>query len=225
MKKDDLLSISPLDGRYSEICKDIGSIFSEYSLIKYRVHIEIKWFIFLSKLNKISGLPKLRAKEEKFLNNISANFNITDAKIVKGFEKTTKHDVKAVEYFLKSKFEKSDQLKKYKEYIHICCTSEDINNLSYALMIKDGRALILNKINTLKKIFNSNVKKFSKNVMLSHTHGQPATPTTMGKEFLNFYHRIDKLSEKLKSIDIEGKFNGATGNYSAHKVTFYFNTF
>ena len=132
MKKDDLLSISPLDGRYSEICKDIGSIFSEYSLIKYRVHIEIKWFIFLSKLNKISGLPKLRSKDEQFLNNIVANFNIADAKIIKGFEKTTKHDVKAVEYFLKSKFEKSDQLKKYKEYIHICCTSEDINNLSYA---------------------------------------------------------------------------------------------
>ena len=220
MKKDNLLSISPLDGRYSEICKDIGNIFSEYSLIKYRVHIEIKWFIYLSKLNKISGLPKLKAKDQNFLNNILTNFDITDAKAIKDFEKTTKHDVKAVEYFLKSKFEKSAQLKRYKEYIHICCTSEDINNLSYALMIKDGRAIILNKINALKKIFHSNMKKFSKNIMLSHTHGQPATPTTMGKEFLNFYHRIDKLSDKLKNITIEGKFNGATGNYSAHKVTF-----
>ena len=96
MKKDDLLSISPLDGRYSEICKDIGNIFSEYSLIKYRVHVEVKWFIYLSKLNKISGLPKITTKDEKFLNNIFLNFNIKDAKIVKNFEKTTKHDVKAL---------------------------------------------------------------------------------------------------------------------------------
>ena len=118
MKKDDLVSISPLDGRYSEICKDIASIFSEYSLIKYRVHIEVKWFIYLSKLNKISGLPKWTGKDEKFLINILEKFNLTDAKIVKKFEKTTKHDVKAVEYFLKSKFDKSPRLKKYKEYIH-----------------------------------------------------------------------------------------------------------
>ena len=220
MKKDDLVSISPLDGRYSEICKDIASIFSEYSLIKYRVHIEVKWFIYLSKLNKISGLPKLTGKDEKFLINILEKFNLTDAKIVKKFEKTTKHDVKAVEYFLKSKFDKSPRLKKYKEYIHICCTSEDINNLSYALMIIDGREILYNKINSLNKIFKRNVKKFSRDIMLSHTHGQPATPTTMGKEFLNFNHRIEKLLTKLKSIDVEGKFNGATGNYSAHRVTF-----
>ena len=220
MKKDDLLSISPLDGRYSEICKDIGDIFSEYSLIKYRVHVEIKWFIFLSKINRISGLPKLSTADEKFLDNIWINFNISDARVVKKFEKTTKHDVKAVEYFLKSKFEKSLRLKKYREYIHICCTSEDINNLSYALMIKDGRNIIVNKINSLKVVLNRNVKKFSNNIMLSHTHGQPATPTTMGKEFLNYQKRICKLLDKLKKIDIEGKFNGATGNYSAHSITF-----
>ncbi len=220
MKKDNLLSISPLDGRYSDICKDIGNVFSEYSLIKYRVHIEIKWFIYLSKLNKISSLPKLKLKDEKFLNDILVNFNLTDAEMIKKFEKKTNHDVKAVEYFLKSKFDGSTQLKKYKEYIHICCTSEDINNLSYALMIKDGRDIILNKINALNKILYKNIKKFSKNIMLSHTHGQPATPTTMGKEFLNFYHRINRLCIQLNNINIEGKFNGATGNYSAHRVTF-----
>lgn len=220
MKKDDLLSISPLDGRYSEICKDIGNIFSEYSLIKYRVHIEIKWFIYLSKLNKITGLPKLKSKDEIFLNNILSKFNIVDAKTIKKFEKTTKHDVKAVEYFLKLKFDESNSLKKYKEYLHICCTSEDINNLSYALMIKEGRDMILKKLNILNKILKKNVNKFSRNTMLSHTHGQPATPTTMGKEFLNFHHRISKLVHKLNEVAIEGKFNGATGNYSAHKVTF-----
>tara|TARA_B100001778_G_scaffold259326_1_gene219644 strand:+ start:217 stop:1584 length:1368 start_codon:yes stop_codon:yes gene_type:complete len=220
MKKDDLLSISPLDGRYSAICKDIGTIFSEYSLIKYRVQIEVRWFIYLSELNKISRIPKLTSKDKKFLNNIINKFSITDAKIIKNYEKTTKHDVKAVEYFLKSKFDKSTSLKKYKEYIHICCTSEDINNLAYALIMTQGRDIILNKVNDLKKIMNKNIRKYSKDVMLSHTHGQPATPTTMGKEFLNFYHRLNKLSSKLESINIEGKFNGATGNYSAHKTTF-----
>ena len=126
-----------------------------------------------------------------------SDFDIKDAKIIKKFEKTTKHDVKAVEYYLKSKFDKSNHLKKYKEYIHICCTSEDINNLSYALMVEDGRKIILAKINDLNKILKSNIKKFSKNIMLSHTHGQPATPTTMGKEFLNFHSRIERLSNKL----------------------------
>ena len=220
MKKDDLLSISPLDGRYSEICKDIGNIFSEYSLIKYRVHVEVKWFMYLSKLNKLSELPNLTIKDEKFLNSILSDFDINDAKIIKKFEKTTKHDVKAVEYYLKSKFDKSNHLKKYKEYIHICCTSEDINNLSYALMVDDGRKIILAKINDLNKILKSNIEKFSKNIMLSHTHGQPATPTTMGKEFLNFHSRIERLSNKLAKVSIKGKFNGATGNYSAHRVTF-----
>ena len=146
MKKDDLLSISPLDGRYSDVCKDIGDVFSEYSLIKYRVYVEIKWFIFLSKIDKIKGLPKLSPKDEKFLLDIYNNFNLRDAKSVKKLESSTKHDVKAIEYFLKLKFDENKNLKRYKEYIHICCTSEDINNLSYALMLKTGKALLLSLI-------------------------------------------------------------------------------
>ena len=220
MKKDDLLSISPLDGRYSDICKDIGDVFSEYSLIKHRVLVEIKWFIFLSKIDKIKGLPRLKSKDENFILNIYHNFNLSDAKTVKKLESTTKHDVKAVEYFLKLKFDTNKNLKKYKEYIHICCTSEDINNLSYALMIKAGRDLICNRIRNLNLLLKKNIKKYSKNIMLSHTHGQPATPTSMGKEFLNFYARLNMLRNNLKTIDIMGKFNGATGNYSAHSVTF-----
>ena len=220
MKKDDLLSISPLDGRYSEVCKDINDVFSEYSLIKNRIYIELKWFIFLSKISKIKGLPSIKAKDEKFLMNIFHNFDLNDAKKIKKIEKTTKHDVKAVEYFLKLKFSENESLNKFKEYIHICCTSEDINNLAYALMIKLGKNRILLKINDLNKTIQSNIKRFSKNIMLSHTHGQPATPTTMGKEFLNFYHRIDKLHDKLNKIKVCGKFNGATGNYSAHSITF-----
>ena len=220
MKKDDLLSISPLDGRYSDACKDISDVFSEYSLIKHRVFIEIKWFIFLSKIDKIKGLPKIKLKDEKFLLNIYDNFSLNDARLVKKLESTTKHDVKAVEYFLKLKFDTNSSLKKYKEYIHICCTSEDINNLSYALMVKTGQGLILNKLNTLNVLIKKYIKKYSKNIMLSHTHGQPATPTSMGKEFLNFYSRLALLQKKIKDLRVMGKFNGATGNYSAHSITF-----
>jgi adenylosuccinate lyase len=220
MKKDDLLSISPLDGRYSDACKDISDVFSEHSLIKHRVFVEIKWFIFLSKIDKIQGLPKIKPRDEKFLLNIHDNFSLNDAKLVKKLENTTKHDVKAVEYFLKLKFDTEPGLKKYKEYIHICCTSEDINNLSYALMVKTGQSLILNKLNTLNILIKKHIKKYSKNIMLSHTHGQPATPTSMGKEFLNFYTRLTLLQKKIKNLSVMGKFNGATGNYSAHSVTF-----
>ena len=220
MKKDDLLSISPLDGRYSDACKDISDVFSEHSLIKHRVFVEIKWFIFLSKIDKIQGLPKIKPRDEKFLLNIHDNFSLNDAKLVKKLENTTKHDVKAVEYFLKLKFDTEPGLKKYKEYIHICCTSEDINNLSYALMMKTGQSLILNKLNTLNILIKKHIKKYSKNIMLSHTHGQPATPTSMGKEFLNFYTRLTLLQKKIKNLSVMGKFNGATGNYSAHSVTF-----
>ena len=220
MKKDDLLSISPLDGRYSDVCKDIGDVFSEYSLIKYRVYVEIKWFIFLSKIDKIKGLPKLSPKDEKFLLDIYNNFNLSDAKSVKKLESSTKHDVKAIEYFLKLKFDANKNLKRYKEYIHICCTSEDINNLSYALMLKTGKALLNTKISSLSKLIKINVKKYSNSIMLSHTHGQPATPTSMGKEFLNFYIRINNLQKHLKELEVMGKFNGATGNYSAHSITF-----
>ncbi|MBT5643773.1 MAG: adenylosuccinate lyase [Gammaproteobacteria bacterium] len=220
MKKDDLLSISPLDGRYSDVCKDIGDVFSEYSLIKHRVYVEIKWFIFLSKIDKIKGLPKLKPKDEKFLLDIYNDFSLSDARSVKKLESTTKHDVKAIEYFLKLKFDTNKNLKRYKEYIHICCTSEDINNLSYALMLKTGKTLLSAKINGLSKLIKSNIRKYSNNIMLSHTHGQPATPTSMGKEFLNFYSRINILQKHLKELEIMGKFNGATGNYSAHSITF-----
>ena len=174
----------------------------------------------MSKIDKIQGLPKIKPRDEKFLLNIHDNFSLNDAKLVKKLENTTKHDVKAVEYFLKLKFDTEPGLKKYKEYIHICCTSEDINNLSYALMVKTGQSLILNKLNTLNILIKKHIKKYSKNIMLSHTHGQPATPTSMGKEFLNFYTRLTLLQKKIKNLSVMGKFNGATGNYSAHSVTF-----
>ena len=220
MKKDDLLSISPLDGRYSRACADISEIFSEYNLIKKRVYVEVKWFIFLSNLTNIKELPKITIKDEKFILNIANNFTLSDAKKIKGLEKITNHDVKAVEYFIKSKFEKHVRLKKYKEYIHICCTSEDINNISYGLMINEAKLLLQKRIILILSLIKKDVKKYSRNIMISHTHGQPATPTTMGKEFLIFYKRIENLIKKLEKINIKGKLNGATGNYSAHSITF-----
>lgn len=220
MKKDDLLSISPLDGRYSRVCEDISEIFSEYNLIKKRVYVEVQWFIFLSNLTNIKELPKITTKDTKFILNIADNFTLSDAKEIKKLEKITNHDVKAVEYFIKSKLQKHVRLKEYKEYIHICCTSEDINNISYGLMISEAKFILQKKIILLLSLIKNNIKKYSHNVMISHTHGQPATPTTMGKEFLIFYKRIECLMKKLEKIHIKGKFNGATGNYSAHSITF-----
>ena len=220
MKKDDLLSISPLDGRYSRACKDISEIFSEYTLIKKRVYVEVKWLIFLSNLSNIKELPKITTKDIKFILDIANNFSLSDAKEVKKIEKTTNHDVKAIEYFIKSKLQKHARLKKYTEYIHICCTSEDINNISYGLMVNEAKLMLQKKIILIMSLIKKNIKKYSHNAIISHTHGQPATPTTMGKEFLIFYKRIEDLVKKLEKIKIKGKFNGATGNYSAHSITF-----
>ncbi len=219
MKKDDLLSISPLDGRYSNLCTEISDIFSEYNLIKQRVRVEIEWFIFLSKSKEISTLPSITKKDELGLYKIISNFNIKDARKVKNIEFKTNHDVKAVEYFIKDKLKKMS-VGKYSEYVHFCCTSEDINNVSYALMLSDGVKVLDTKLREIINILKKMVKKYSNVAMLSHTHGQPASPTTMGKELLVFQTRLIKLRNQLLKIDIECKMNGATGNYSAHNICF-----
>ena len=220
MKKYDLLSISPIDGRYFEVCHDMAEHFSEYALIKNRVLVEVKWLIYLSDLKEIKNFPKLNGASKSFLLKIYDNFSIKDAEKIKKLEATTKHDVKAVEYFIKNKIKSHPILKKSLEYVHICCTSEDINNLAYAVMIKEGRVLLRSKMDSLNKLIRNSAKKYSKNIMISQTHGQVATPTTMGKEFLNFYSRLSMLSTEFLNINIYGKFNGATGNYSSHSVTF-----
>jgi len=220
MKKYDLLSISPIDGRYFEICHGMAELFSEYALIKNRVLVEVKWLIFLSDLKEIKNFPKLSSSSRSFLLKLHSSFSIKDAEKIKKLEVTTKHDVKAVEYFIKDKIKSHSTLKKYGEYVHICCTSEDINNLAYSVMIQEGRILLRSKIDLLNKLIMSFVKKYSKSTMVSHTHGQIATPTTMGKEFLNFYSRLSLISKEFSNINIYGKFNGATGNYSSHSVAF-----
>ena len=220
MKSENLLSISPLDGRYNKSVESLRAITSEFGLIKYRVIIEIKWFIHLSKNKKIKELPELTVKENRYLIDLIDNFNLSDAKHIKRIESKTNHDVKAVEYFLKEKFKKFKKLEKHSEFIHFACTSEDINNLSYALMIKDAKEISKESIYAVEKKIQFIAKKYSKFSMLSRTHGQNASPTTMGKEFANFYHRVNKVSNEISHHKMTGKINGAVGNYNAHHVAY-----
>ena len=220
MKNYNLDISAPTDGRYASLCEEINAIFSEHNLIKMRVKVEVEWFIFISSQKSIKSLPALSSSNQKKLRDIYLSFNKKDSQRVKKIEETTKHDVKAVEYFLKDKIKSNKLLNKYREHIHICCTSEDINNISYAFMIQQGRDIIIKKIDELQKILKSMGKKYKNISMLSHTHGQPASPTTMGKEFINYQKRILNQLDDLKKIKIRGKFNGATGNYSAHHITY-----
>lgn len=220
MKSEKLLSISPLDGRYHQSVENLRAITSEFGLIKYRVIVEIKWFIHLSKNKKIKELPELTIKENRYLIDLIDKFNVSDAKRIKTIENKTNHDVKAVEYFLKEKFKKFKNLEKHSEFIHFACTSEDINNLSYALMIKDAQDITKLSIATIKKKIQFLAKKYSKFSMISRTHGQNASPTTMGKEFATFFHRLEKVANELNHHKMTGKINGAVGNYNAHHVAY-----
>ena len=220
MKSEHLFSVSPLDGRYNQAIEEFREVTSEYGLIKYRVIVEIKWFIHLSKISKIKELPKLNIQDTRYLIDLIDNFSLKDAQRIKTIESKTNHDVKAVEYFLKEKFKKSKKLDKYAEFIHFACTSEDINNLSYALMIKDASKITHLNIKQVENKIRSFAKKFAKHSMLSRTHGQNASPTTMGKEFSNFSHRINKLQIEIDRHKMVGKINGAVGNYNAHHVAY-----
>jgi len=210
-------AISPIDGRYSsQIDQEINNINSEFGLIKKRLYVEIKWFIFLSSLKPINKKFSLNKSEKDYLLKINKNFDIKDALKIKEIEKMTNHDVKSVEYFLKDKFDKHKTLKKKKELIHFCATSEDINNISYALMFNESRDILLKKLNDLCKIIKKYEIKYADTSMLSRTHGQKASPTTFGKELKVFTSRLDKQSLFMKKRSVFAKMNGAVGNYNAH---------
>lgn len=213
---EELLCISPIDGRYHNTTEKLNEYFSEYALIKYRVVIEIKWLLKLNEVISINfSLAQINA-----LNSIIANFNICEAKKVKEIEATTKHDVKAVEYYLRDKFD-SLGLSDFKNYIHFGCTSEDINNLAYGLMIKNSlyNVFIPSAEDLINTVANK-AKKYRNIPMLAHTHGQPATPTTVGKELAVFVYRWQSILKLLKTINLRGKFSGAVGNFNAHVVAF-----
>mgnify|MGYP001343924888 FL=1 len=218
-----LTAINPIDGRYGDKTAELRPYFSEFGLIYYRVYVEIRWFQFLASQQKIKELPALGDEENNFLEKLIVDFDETEAAIVKSNEATTNHDVKAVEYYLKSKFVGSgiSSLQKNIEFIHFACTSEDINNLSHALMLKDGRD---NVLRPLMDELNQKLAEFARDYanlpMLSRTHGQTATPTTLGKEFANVVARLRRQVKQLGAVQIMGKINGAVGNLNAHQVTY-----
>ena len=221
MKITELSAISPIDGRYSQLVESLQEIFSEYALIKYRIFVEIEWFIHLSKQRTIKELPHLTEQSITYLSNIEKNFNLTEARKVKNIEKKTNHDVKAVEYYLRDQFTKSKQLKGLSEFIHFGCTSEDINNISYALMVKDASKLLISKhINKFNNLLKKKAHQYAEIPMVSRTHGQVATPTTVGKELANFSSRIDLISIVISETGLRGKMNGAVGNYNAHLIAY-----
>ena len=216
MTFDNLTSISPIDGRYSAKTGPLKRIFSEYGLIKYRLLIEVRWLEAMSKNSQIPEVPEFSLKSKNVLSNIVDNFSLEDAKVIKEIEKTTNHDVKAVEYYLKEKVSSTPELQNVNEFIHFACTSEDINNLSHALMLEDGRQVLLDEMRKTLNLITDLAKDNADVAMLSRTHGQTASPTTLGKEMANFSYRLMRQIEQLEEVKIMGKFNGAVGNFNAH---------
>lgn len=215
-----LTAISPIDGRYANKVDALRPIFSEYGLIRYRVEVEVRWLQALAAQADITEVPKLSNDATKLLNNIVDNFSEADAQAIKDIEKTTNHDVKAVEYFLKEKIKDNAELQNVSEFIHFACTSEDINNLSYALMLKAGHSLMLVEIETIITAIKQLAQDSAEQPMLSRTHGQSATPTTTGKEFANVVARLQRQQKQIAAVELLGKINGAVGNYNAHSVAY-----
>lgn len=208
----EISNISAVDGRYSSQVKELRDIFSEYGLIKHRVFVEIEWLKFI--LNELN-FQKLTTEQTASVDSIFSGFNRESALMVKKIENTTNHDVKAVEYYIKEQLENRN-LGAIKEWTHFCCTSEDINNCSYALMIKEGKTIVSAILKELLTATEALGLKYKSVPMMSRTHGQPASPTTVGKEFINFAIRIQRELKLLEKLEVECKFNGATGNFNAH---------
>ena len=217
MKLSALTAISPVDGRYQNKTDALRPIFSEYGLFRYRVLVEVEWLKKLSKNSSIKEIESFSASSTSLLNNIKDNFSIVDAERIKEIEKTTNHDMKAVEYFIREKIQSDSKLKNISQFIHFACTSEDINNLSYALMLKDAReSILVPKLQKLVTILEKMSADYSSTPMISRTHGQTASPTTLGKEMAVYVHRLNRQNNQLKNIELLGKLNGAVGNFNAH---------
>jgi adenylosuccinate lyase len=212
-----LTAISPLDGRYNDKTTDLRPIFSEYGLMRHRVLVEVRWLQLLAGSAAIAEVPALSHHADKVLDNIAENFDLEDAQRIKNIESTTNHDVKAVEYFLKEKMTGNRELETIGEFTHFACTSEDINNLAYALMLREARSqIILPVMDEVIAAVTRLAHLYADQAMLSRTHGQPASPTTLGKEMANAVHRLKRQREQLLGVSVLGKINGAVGNYNAH---------
>lgn len=216
-----LNAVSPLDGRYAKHIDPLRPIFSEYGLIKKRVHIEIEWLVALSLDPELKEIPRFNQTTQKKLKTAAHKFSLKDAQAVKTIEQTTNHDVKAIEYWLKKTFKNDKSVMKVSEFIHFACTSEDINNLAYALMLKEGiENVILPKIEAIKNDLKGFAKQYADVALLARTHGQTASPTTLGKEFANVAYRLERQIKSLKIQPILGKINGAVGNFNAHLIAY-----
>ena len=210
-----LTALSPLDGRYAAKLATLRPIMSEYGYMHRRVQVEVTWFIALSD----AGLPEfapLSSAARDFLLGLVANFSEADAQAIKDEEKVTNHDVKAVEYWIKKQFKGHAELEKAAEFVHFACTSEDINNTSHALQMRAGREVVVSGLNAITAKLRSMAHQFAAVPMLSRTHGQTASPTTVGKEFANVFVRLSQAIEQIEAVQILAKMNGAVGNYNAH---------
>jgi len=212
-----ILALSPLDGRYHQACQDLAPIASEYGLMYYRLIVEIRWLQALANEPTIQEVPAFSGQANNMLNQMITQFSMEDAQRIKAIEATTNHDVKALEYFIKEKMSFSPELKAVQEFVHFSCTSEDINNLAYALMLTEIRQRILvPHLNQLLVELTTFARTYAGIPMLSRTHGQSATPTTIGKEMANVAYRLKRQISQLTQIEILGKMNGAVGNFNAH---------
>jgi adenylosuccinate lyase len=216
-----LAALSPLDGRYAKATDPLREYFSEQGLIRYRVRIELEWLQALAGERAIRELKPFSPRTRRDFARLVADFSERDAEHIKNIEAETNHDVKAIEYWLKSRLAKNPEAQRSLEFIHFACTSEDVNNLSYALMLADSRErVMLPRLDRLVAALRALAHRHAGLAMLSRTHGQPATPTTLGKEMANFAHRLARARERIAAVAVLGKINGAVGNYNAHVAAY-----
>jgi len=221
MKVSTLRALSPADGRYSDKVAGLRDIFSEYGLIRFRVLVEVRWLQCLADEPDIAEIGPLSSVMKDVLNHIVDEFALDDAERVKTIEATTNHDVKAVEYCIREKLGDGPETDALKDFLHFSCTSEDINNLSYALMLRAARSeVLLPQMRELRNRLKTMAHKYADVAMLSRTHGQTASPTTLGKELANVVARLQRAEQQFAAVEILGKFNGAVGNYNAHAIAY-----
>ena len=221
MKVSTLRALSPADGRYADKVNGLRDIFSEYGLIRFRVLAEVRWLQCLADEPSVPELAPLSPVMKDVLNRLVDDFSLDDAERVKAIEATTNHDVKAIEYFIRERLGDGPETGPLKDFLHFGCTSEDINNIAYALMLRAARSEVLvPQMRELQIMLRSMAREYADLAMLSRTHGQTASPTTLGKEFANVVARLERAQQQFRNVQIRGKFNGAVGNFNAHAVTY-----
>ena len=221
MESSSLTALSPLDGRYARKCDSFREVFSEYGLIRLRTFTEVRWIQFLAGRPEITGLEPLSPVVNEYLNQLAENFDRGHARRVKNIEKTTNHDVKAIEYLIAEQFGDDADLSRIRPFVHFACTSEDINNIAYALMLREGRARVIRPaLRRLIEKFRSMAGALAAQPMLARTHGQSASPTTLGKEMANIVARLERQDRLFRAVPAFAKINGAVGNFNAHVVAY-----